>query len=85
MSSPWLSSVRRSTSTITTNPMGTFNQKIHSQPIVAVIAPPTTEPAMSANPVMPSRIPIAAPRPFGGYAALTRASARDNTSAAPTP
>ena len=41
----------RSTSGISASPIGTLSQKIHSQAMPSVIAPPTTGPLATASPV----------------------------------
>ena len=74
-----------STSGTSTSPIGTFSQKIASQPISCVTIPPSTGPVRTAIPAPASRRPIAAPRRSAGYAALTRASPSAMTSAAPAP
>jgi hypothetical protein len=66
VSLPKLSSSLVSTSGSATSPIGTLTQKIHSQESPCEIAPPSTGPPTTARPVIPSRIPIAAPRRSGG-------------------
>ncbi len=85
MSGPWLSSILLSTSGIAASPIGTLTQKIHSHAIPSTIAPPTSGPLATDRPVTALKIPIAAPRRSGGNAALSSASARVSTIAAPAP
>ena len=70
-----LSSIRASTSGITTRPIGTLSQKIHCQARPSTIAPPTNGPLATASPVTALKIPSARARRSGGNAALSSASA----------
>jgi hypothetical protein len=65
--------------------IGTLSQKIHCHAIPSVIAPPTTGPQSTPNPMAALKIPSARPRRWGEKAALTSASATGVTSAAPAP
>ena len=51
---------------IDARPMGTLIQNTHCHDRCCVTSPPTTGPAITASPVIPSRSPIAAPAPFEG-------------------
>ena len=82
---PRLSRMRASTSGAATSPIGTFTQKIHSQLMPCTIAPPTSGPLATANPVIALKIPIAVPRRSGGNASLNSAKPSGTISAAPAP
>ena len=51
-------------------PSGTLSQKIHSQAMPSVTAPPTSGPLATARPVTAKKIPSAEPRRSGGKAEL---------------
>ena len=85
MSGPKLSFILVSTSGTAIRPMGTLIQKIHSQLIPWITAPPTSGPLATAKPVIPPKIPIAAPRFSGGNAALKSARPSGISSAEPAP
>jgi hypothetical protein len=77
--------MRVNTSGIATRPIGTLTQKIHSHASPSTTAPPTSGPLATASPVIPLKMPIAAPRLSGGKAALSSARPSGMSSAAPAP
>ncbi len=85
LSGPKLSGIRASASGASASPIGTLSQKIHSQAIPSVIAPPISGPLATARPVRAKKMPSAEPRRCGGNAVPTSASASVVISAAPTP
>ena len=82
---PKLSVRRDMDSGIRARPIGTLSQKIQCQLIPPTMAPPTTGPRATANPVMPPHNPMAAPRFSAGNASLIRVSVMGMTMAAAVP
>ena len=66
-------------------PIGTLIQKIQCQSSPWVTAPPTSGPPATASPLIPPKIPTAAPRRSAGKAAARMVSASGVTAADPSP
>ncbi len=82
---PKLSRRRANTRMIAITPIGRLIQKTQRQPNPSVINPPMAGPMISANPVIPEKIPSAFARSSRPKAPLRIAIASGITSAAPAP
>ena len=85
LSGPNVSPTTAWTTRIATTAIGTLIQKIHCHGNQWEIAPPTTGPAITANPVTPSKMPIAVPRRLSGNSEATIVNPIGSTIAPPTP
>ena len=68
-----------------TTPIGTFTKKIHCQPMLEVMIPPTTGPTATAAPMTAPYTPKAVPLSLPWKAWATSASEVANSIAPPVP